>query len=215
MLWLVNSEADPSKTVSLESLKNGIKKLGYSGFRVLSLRQVSREAASNSKVEAILYSGSGALWSEYENADFAPTKALLEAPPCPVLGICGGHQLLGKVLGAECAPMKCSKPLSESWTYADCEQEDGFKDVFVRVRDVLFTGLPSRIRVRENHYEELKQLPAGFICTAWNEQAAIQAMRHRSLPIFGTQFHPELFSQQEPDGAQVLKNFLQYARAHT
>jgi len=34
-------------------------------------------------------------------------------------------------------------------------------------------------------------------------------MQHTSLPLFGVQFHPELFDQEHPDGRIILENFLQ------
>jgi GMP synthase (glutamine-hydrolysing) len=48
----------------------------------------------------------------------------------------------------------------------------------------------------------------GFKATASNETCPIQAMQHEEKPLFGVQFHPELFDQEHPDGRQVLENFL-------
>jgi len=47
-----------------------------------------------------------------------------------------------------------------------------------------------------------------FVGTATNEVSDIQAMQHTSLPLFGVQFHPELFDQEHPDGRTILENFL-------
>ena len=38
---------------------------------------------------------------------------------------------------------------------------------------------------------------------------AIQAMAHTERPLFGVQFHPELFDPEHPAGEKVLKNFLE------
>jgi GMP synthase (glutamine-hydrolysing) len=55
----------------------------------------------------------------------------------------------------------------------------------------------------------VKDLPADFILTATNDVSPIQAMQHTSLPLFGIQFHPELFDEEHPHGRTILENFLQ------
>ena len=72
----------------------------------------------------------------------------------------------------------------------------------------IFDGLPETITVWESHCDEVKSLPPDFICTATNQVSEIQAMQHASLPLFGVQFHPELFDQEHPDGRTILENFL-------
>ena len=52
-------------------------------------------------------------------------------------------------------------------------------------------------------------LPADLQPTAHSEDGVIQAVRHRSLPIAGVQFHPE--SVMTTEGMALLKNFLQWA----
>ena len=53
-----------------------------------------------------------------------------------------------------------------------------------------------------------KELPPDFIRTARNDVSEIQALQHSSLPLFGVQFHPELFDEDHPHGRQILENFL-------
>ncbi len=53
-----------------------------------------------------------------------------------------------------------------------------------------------------------KSLPPHFVATASNETCPIQAMQHTDRPLFGVQFHPELFDEAHPDGRRVLENFL-------
>jgi GMP synthase (glutamine-hydrolysing) len=55
----------------------------------------------------------------------------------------------------------------------------------------------------------VKELPKGFRRTASNATCAIQAMEHTERPLFGVQFHPELFNEEHPAGKTVLKNFLE------
>jgi GMP synthase-like glutamine amidotransferase len=72
----------------------------------------------------------------------------------------------------------------------------------------IFKDLPKQITVWHSHCDEVKAVPKGFRRTASNEACSIQAMEHTQRPLFGVQFHPELFDDAHPDGQQVLRNFL-------
>jgi len=72
----------------------------------------------------------------------------------------------------------------------------------------IFEGLTRHITVWHSHCDEVKELPPSFRRIASNETCAIQAMRHARRPLFGVQFHPELFNLEHPDGRRVLANFL-------
>jgi len=53
-------------------------------------------------------------------------------------------------------------------------------------------------------------LPDVLVPTAWTEDGVLMAMRHRALPIFGVQFHPESIASEA--GHDILRNFLAIAR---
>jgi len=57
---------------------------------------------------------------------------------------------------------------------------------------------------------ERASLPDTLIATAWTEDGIVMAMRHRALPIFGVQFHPESIASEA--GHTILANFLRLAR---
>jgi anthranilate synthase component 2 len=76
----------------------------------------------------------------------------------------------------------------------------------------LFQGIPNPLEVARYHslVTDPEALPDVLEVAAWSEDGEpgeeIQAMRHRTLPIWGVQFHPEsLFSQ---GGEALLANFL-------
>jgi anthranilate synthase component 2 len=48
--------------------------------------------------------------------------------------------------------------------------------------------------------------PSDLLVTATDASGEIMAIQHRSLPVFGVQFHPE--SIMTPDGLQIIQNFL-------
>ena len=50
-------------------------------------------------------------------------------------------------------------------------------------------------------------VPEGFRLLAARETCRVQMLAHRSRPIFGTQFHPELQDEAHRDGQRILENF--------
>lgn len=110
----------------------------------------------------------------------------------PILGICAGHQFMAKHFGGEAAPSKVP--------------EFGKSVVEVQDPDVLFRGLPQTFEVWESHNDEVSRLPKEFVGLASSANCVVQAMRHRTRPIFGLQFHPEVEHTQF--GAEIFRNFL-------
>jgi anthranilate/para-aminobenzoate synthase component II len=53
-------------------------------------------------------------------------------------------------------------------------------------------------------------LPEVLAPTAWTEDGLLMAMRHRTLPVFGVQFHPESIASEH--GHELLANFLAITR---
>jgi anthranilate synthase component 2 len=119
----------------------------------------------------------------------------------PVLGVCLGHQAIGDAFGG--AVVRADRIMHGKTT-----------DVVHHGRD-LFAGLPSPLRVMR--YHSLVVSPHGFPAelevTAWSADrppgSEIMALRHRSLPVFGVQFHPESIGTSE--GRRLLANFLELA----
>jgi GMP synthase (glutamine-hydrolysing) len=91
--------------------------------------------------------------------------------------------------------------------YEGAKRERGFFEVKTNNQGI-FQHLPENITVWHSHFDEVKSLPPGFEATAANEACAIQAMQHNDRPLFGVQFHPELFDDAHPDGRRILENFL-------
>ena len=112
----------------------------------------------------------------------------------PVLGVCLGHQALGAAFGAvvDRAP----------------QQMHG-KTSMVRHQDAgVFAGLPNPFEATRYHSLEVKEatLPAELEPIAWSEDGTLMGLRHRRLPYWGVQFHPE--SVLTGAGPRLLSNFL-------
>ena len=116
-------------------------------------------------------------------------------PETPVLGVCLGHLCLVEHFGGTTAPAE--RPLHGE---ASDIRHDG-KGVF--------QGLLSPIPAGRYH-SLISRLRAGgdaLIACAWSEEGEIMAIRHRSRPWHGVQFHPE--SLLTTDGRKMIANFLE------
>lgn len=114
----------------------------------------------------------------------------------PILGVCLGHQAIATAFGGSVfrAPPCHGKP----WPIR--HDNTG-----------LFTNLPNPLPACRYHSLAVNRddLPDALLVDATDDEGLIMAMRHRSHPTFGVQFHPESF--RTPDGHGLLRNFLETA----
>jgi anthranilate synthase/aminodeoxychorismate synthase-like glutamine amidotransferase len=122
-------------------------------------------------------------------------ELLRRRAPLAVLGVCLGHQALGVAFGATVgrAPRLMHGKTSEI-------THDG---------GALFAGVPSPFVATRYHSLEVRDLPGELAPLAHGDDGTLMAMRHRELPYFGVQFHPE--SVLTPAGPQLLRNFVAIA----
>ena len=110
----------------------------------------------------------------------------------PILGICLGHQLLAEVFKGRVRE-------AEIGEYADAE-------IVVDDEDEILKGLGPSFTAWVSHKDEVAVIPKGFDRLAHSETCEIEAMRHKTHPVFGVQFHPEV--EHTPKGPALFKNFL-------
>lgn len=144
----------------------------------------------------------------------APTYLMISPGPCtpneagislkaieyfagkiPILGVCLGHQAIAQVFGGEVIR---AKTLMHGKTSSIKHEGLG-----------LFSDLPSPIDVTRYHSLIVNEesFPEQLQVTAWTKDGEIMALKHKTLPIEGVQFHPESIMSQF--GKEMLKNFLQ------
>jgi len=152
----------------------------------------------------IILSGQSHPWDRYSPESLAGVFEVIKKARQPMLGVCGGHQQIALVFGA---PVDLMERLEPGEGYEGARRERGYFPIETSGTG-LFKNLPGEITVWHSHFDEVKELPQGFRRTAWNESSPIQAMEHSTRPLFGVQFHPELFDAEHPDGRRVLENFL-------
>lgn len=114
----------------------------------------------------------------------------------PMLGVCLGHQALAEYLGAELQQLE--RPL-----HGHTDQ------LFVDHYDELLEGIPRGSRIGRYHSWIIKpdSLPDSLEVTAHAQSdGSIMALRHRDLPLWGVQFHPESYISDH--GQHYLHNFI-------
>lgn len=155
----------------------------------------------------VILSGQSHPWEKYEPRDLAGVFYLIREARQPILGVCGGHQQIALAFGAR---VDLIERIAPGEGYEGAFRERGFCAVELEPENSqgLFEGLPETLTVWESHCDEVKELPTDFSLTATNQVSEIQAMQHASLPLFGVQFHPELFDEDHSHGRTILKNFL-------
>ena len=174
---------------------------------VESFHNISPELVKSLSPSHIILSGQSLPWDEYSSESLAGVFYVIRTASQPILGVCGGQQQMALAFGA---PVGLIQRLAPGEGYEGAFRERGFCEVELdsQTDSGIFAGLPKTMTVWESHCDEVKELPADFIRTATNQVSQIQAMQHTSRPLFGVQFHPELFDKEHPHGRTILENFL-------
>lgn len=165
---------------------------------------------------SIVISGNTTDWIEYDFATLAGLLETIRAAPVPILGICGGHQLIGYAHDAPWAPLGRldQGALDPDPRFAPgLHKERGFLPVDVDRSCPLFDGLGPSPVLFQSHYWHLTAVPRGFIACASSSDSPIQAIVREDRPVFGVQFHPERYDDRHRDGETVLRTFFTIARA--
>jgi GMP synthase (glutamine-hydrolysing) len=204
MIYLVDNTID-GQGASPRELQAALERL-RPGIRVVveTFGEVSPERIEELSPSHIVLSGQSHPWDMYTPESLKGLFEVVRSAPRPILGVCGGHQQMALVFGA---PVGLMARLEPGEGYQGAKRERGFLEIETDGQG-LFQGLPKHVTVWHNHCDEIKELPAGFHRTAFNETCAIQAMQHDFKPLFGVQFHPELYDDTHPLGRKIIDNFL-------
>lgn len=123
----------------------------------------------------------------------------------PVLGICRGHQVVN--VWARGTLIQDLKP-----TLAPFHQQpqgDCWHPVRTKSSSHMEQWYGSVCTVNSNHHQGLDKVGQGLVPTAWSEGGVVEAMEHRTLPLWTVQFHPERMGEA---GEIIFSKFIQLCR---
>ncbi|MCP5099222.1 MAG: hypothetical protein GY943_27025 [Chloroflexi bacterium] len=197
--------------------KYRFERLGKRPCLIVRYHQVNFKRLRDLNAEAIFVSGYILDNSYYAAENLAGLMAVYRKWERPLIGFCGGHQLMAQAFGSSIGSMSqlpevVSQPhLATVQPVSGVEQEIGFQPVTIQQSHPLFHDMTPHPHFFQAHYWEVKDAPPDFEVLASSEHCAVQVMVHRERPLFGTQFHPEAYDDQYGDGRQLIQNFLQLA----
>ncbi len=113
----------------------------------------------------------------------------------PIFGVCLGHQAVGQYFGGNVVRAQ--------------RLMHGKTSPIAHRNTDLFKGLPQGFAATRYHslLVERSTFPKDLEVTAETAEGEVMGLRHRTLPIWGVQFHPE--SIATPCGMKILENFLE------
>lgn len=117
----------------------------------------------------------------------------IEKHQYPIFGICVGAQFISLHFGGG---VKSGKHPEFGKTIVNFIDHGG-----------IFHNLPDKIIAWENHNDEIKNLTDDFVVAGSSETCKIQAFYHRTKPIYGVQFHPEVNNTEF--GTEMFRNFVE------
>ena len=155
-------------------------------------------------IESMVYDGSleGIILSPGPKspADCGNCKEILKrmAGKVPILGVCLGHQIIGHVFGA--TVKKGNRPMHGKVTAITTDGTG------------LFQNLPDTYQVTRYHSLVIsdEKFPEELQVNARSEDGVIMGIRHRKMPVYGVQFHPEAVLTEY--GHELLRNYTKICR---
>ncbi|HLN89238.1 MAG TPA: gamma-glutamyl-gamma-aminobutyrate hydrolase family protein [Candidatus Binatia bacterium] len=175
----------------------------FSSRTVVHFRDIRGDCAVGKDVDAVVLSGSEArIVKASDKAQFEGVEQLIRQCDMPIFGICYGHQLLCRTFGAEVGTL--AKQVSNR-----------FEDVKVIQSNGIFAGYKEgqTISLSENHYDYVLKDSlddACFSLLADSASCEVEAVKHKTKPFYGVQFHPEritIQSETQPEGHRIIGNF--------
>lgn len=200
----------------------------------LHLADLDQEVVASFDPDAIVLSGTLRDFDLYHPALIERFNRFITTTTTPVMGICGGHQMIGQAFGASIITLDGLTP-REKREGRQLEYQYRFVKI-TDLRDPIFAGIDNRpdprwqrysnrrhlLRVWQNHGLQIDRLPDGFTKLARGYLTEVQMMVKRAdhQLIYGTQFHLEKSFQdwqadkywdhrnESRDGRLLFENFL-------
>ncbi len=126
-----------------------------------------------------------------------------------IVGICHGCQVINRHFGGTLAPV----PEGRERVHKDVELYERTKEraehfATVLPGDSLISRLfgTGRLKINSSHTKRCETVAPGFRVTAVSEEdGVIEAIEHKTLPIAGFQFHPEIYWKKDPRFLELIR----------
>ncbi|MEM7333848.1 MAG: gamma-glutamyl-gamma-aminobutyrate hydrolase family protein [Chloroflexota bacterium] len=165
-------------------------------------------------VKAILVSGNSADPTDYAPAEQAGLQAVFRQKSVPTFCFCGGFEVMAETFGGRLdriGPIPEGEPDPFPDYAAGLKKEFGYMPINVLEPHPFLKGLGEAPIMREAHTWEVKNVPDEFKLYGSTDMTPVQIIIHESLPIIGTQFHPEYYTDEHPAGKHMIENFFRVA----
>jgi GMP synthase-like glutamine amidotransferase len=184
-----------------EDLLSAVKK--FSECEVANFGDIDYNYQIANDIDTVVVSGSAArIVNPANRAKFEAVEQLIKTCNLPIFAICYGHQLLCWAFGTDVNSLPQQVP-------------SRFEDVKVIRTAEIFAGFKEgqTVPLAENHYDYVLKDSlgnAGFELLADSVSCEVEAVKHKTKPFYGVQFHPERINingECHPEGHKVIENF--------
>ena len=203
---IINVNIDPATTEGCEGIRDRLLEL-RPRLAVTIVHWLTPELrALANDAQGIILGPNENPFPSYPDA-FQALLAWVKDQRGPLLGICGGHQVLALAYGASVAPVHPVAPATES--YAGMPKVEGLTQARRQADDPLCADLPLTLSVSSSHVDEVKELPREFQLSLEGRRSRIQMIKHERHLVWGVQFHPE-HERSGYAGARLLEAWLDH-----
>lgn len=195
-ILIINNYYKKENLSRASKIAEALREVRWGSCKMLSFEDISEKKIAD-KAKAIILSGSAASFADHNcELDYSAEIEIVKKIEIPILGICFGHQLIGKAFGSKFGSL--GKSIQD------------FKSVEVLVPNEILSSWckGAKLMLSQHHKDYLIGLPKDFILLARSDSCEIEAMKHNIRPIYGVQAHIERADDKHPEGRQILQNFL-------
>lgn len=136
--------------------------------------------------DLVILSGSSTSSVLYGHDEYAEEINLIRSGGVPVIGICFGCELIAYAFGGELKELTA--------------RHHGIKEI--EILSGVFKEKNKKVSIYENHRWIISKVPEEFEVIAMSPEGP-EGIRHKSLPLYGLQFHPENFVD-ETEGDELF-----------
>jgi len=199
------------RLADMKRIKTRLEELAGVRCFVTHYLSVSSERIEKSSVKAIALNAAD---KEILKGEREKLFKLIRGLRVPIIGFCGGGQLLAEAYGGEISFMRDLRlgEVDPRPSYQPGKfKEWGFLPIRIVKPDPIFNGMQGKIVVREMHAWFISKLPSEFEILAESDECPAQLIRHKTKTVYGCQFHPERYDPAHEDGKAILVNFFKSA----